>query len=376
MPKTNDITELVLSGIDVWKQSEGNYCLEKNKLSGWDVLETSRITKFINILKQEIDIFYQHGSQQRETNYEDLYYVADQIRNAEDGDYDNPAVQPLIDKILPDCVQLMTKTDLHGEWNLLNLASEATYYIKDIAWRLLLRHPDDLSYLSRFLPPLDSKAIPLINVFTLNHDTILEQWLSQNGVQLIDGFSDPVHGVRYWKPANLAGTSAQVKFFKLHGSVNWFPYHPNIIQPGVESVGIPPDWDFQNTLDPEGHRQRPLLPRPVILMGTFNKMLDYTNGIFADIYCLFRQALRDTEKLVISGYGFGDKGINIQIVEWMYLSQNNKIILVEPKPENLKIRARVVIQNHWKDWITQNKLQIISKGIENTTWDEISEKMN
>ena len=101
----------------------------------------------------------------------------------------------------------MRKTDLHkGNGILLDLASEATYYIKDIAWRLLLRSPDNLSYLSRspYLP-LGSNVIPLTNVFTLNHDTILEQWFSQNEVQVIDGFNDPVNGVRYWNSYSLCG---------------------------------------------------------------------------------------------------------------------------------------------------------------------------
>ena len=379
MPRTNDITDLVLSGNDVWKSSDGSYYLEKTKRLTWDVLETSRITKFINILKQQIDIFYENRLHQRETNYEDLYYVADQIRNAENGDYDNPAIQPLIDKILPDCVQLMRKTDLHEEWNLLNLASEATYSIKDIAWRLLLKSPDNLSYLSRFFPPFDSSSFPSTNIFTLNHDTILEGWLSQRKVEFIDGFTEPVNGVRYWNTSILAKSSSQVNLFKLHGSVNWFSFPPNTIQPGVISIGIPPNWDFRHTLDPEGKRQDSNGsngPRPEILMGTFNKMFDYTMGIFADIYSSFRQALHRTENLVVSGYGFGDKGINIQIVEWMYLSPNNKIILIEPNVENLRAQARVVIQKHWKDWITQKKLRVISKGIESTNWDELSKKMN
>ena len=182
--------------------------------------------------------------------------------------------------------------------------------------------------------------------------------------------------MRYWHPVHFAENSPQVKLFKLHGSVNWFRYPANSIQPGVESIGIPPDWDFQYTLNPEGKRQHPHGPRPAILMGTFNKMLDYTSGIFADIYCLFRQALHSAENLVISGYGFGDKGINTQIIEWMYLSPNNKIILVEPKPENLKIRARVAIQEHWDGWVPQKKLQIISEGIENTSWGDLSEKVS
>ncbi|MBI3168715.1 MAG: SIR2 family protein [Chloroflexi bacterium] len=379
MPRTNDITELVLSGNDVWKHSDGSYYLEKAGQSGWDIVETSRITKFVNILKQHIDVFYKNGSQQREANYEDMYYVADQIKSAEDGDFDNPAIQPLIDKILPDCTQLMTKTDLHDEWRLLDLASEATYYIRDIAWRLLSRTPNDLSYLSRFFPVNANSPFSLANLFTLNHDTILEQWLSQNDIPFTDGFGKPLNGVRYWQPANFTGSSSEMKFFKLHGSVNWFSYPSNAIQPGVVSVGIPPNWDFQHTLNPEGKRQYSCGddgPRPEILMGTFNKMFNYTKGIFADIYCLFREALRRTEHLVISGYGFGDKGINIQLVEWMYLSPNNKIMLVEPNIENLKTRARGVIQEHWNSWVTQKKLKIIEEGIEKTSWERLAEKAN
>ena len=74
--------------------------------------------------------------------------------------------------------------------------------------------------------------------------------------------------------------------------------------------------------------------------------------------------------------GLATKELNIQIVEWMYLSPNNKIVLIEPNVENLKVRARGVIQKHWNDWIMQKKLKVISKGIENTNWDELAEKMN
>jgi hypothetical protein len=85
MPKTHEITDLVISGNDVWKSTDGSYYLEKTKQMGWDVLETSRITKFVNILKQQIDIFYEKGVQQRDTTYEDLYYMADQIKGGKMG---------------------------------------------------------------------------------------------------------------------------------------------------------------------------------------------------------------------------------------------------------------------------------------------------
>jgi len=57
-----------------------------------------------------------------------------------------------------------------------------------------------------------------------------------------------------------------------------------------------------------------------MLVGGFNKILNYTGGVFADLFCAFRSALYRTTELVISGYGFGDKGVNRAIIEWLHSS--------------------------------------------------------
>ena len=53
-----------------------------------------------------------------------------------------------------------------------------------------------------------------------------------------------------------------------------------------------------------------LLDRPEMLIGTFDKMLEYTMGIYADLFAGFRAGLRRLDILVISGYSFSDKGVN------------------------------------------------------------------
>ena len=54
--------------------------------------------KFVKVLKFEIDSYYIEDKY-REANYEDLYYISKQIHDSETWEYDNPAVQALIDKL-------------------------------------------------------------------------------------------------------------------------------------------------------------------------------------------------------------------------------------------------------------------------------------
>ena len=68
--------------------------------------------------------------------------------------------------------------------------------------------------------------------------------------------------------------------------------------------------------------------RPMLLVGTYNKMRHYTSGIYADLYFELRRALRETERLIVCGYGFGDKGINRQLIEWADSADQKQRIMV------------------------------------------------
>ncbi len=163
-----------------------------------------------------------------------------------------------------------------------------------------------------------------------------------------------------------------MRLFKLHGSINWFLYgrHPTIGR--NEPVGIPPiDEDFRYTKNLNGQLQWPENFRPVMLIGTFNKMLQYTSGIYADLYSQFYSALPETELLILCGYGFGDKGINTRLVEWAYSSDQNIMVVIHEKPENLKKRARGAISKNWGPWLQSNQLLFVKKWIQDTSWKDI-----
>jgi hypothetical protein len=376
MPPVDIITEKILTGIGVTHGTDEAYHLDESlNSSSWAPDEyVLRALKFLSILKAEIDLYYQRHQDLNTANYEDLYYVASQIHDSELGEYDNPAVQPFIDKVLPAIQPLLEgkEGEIREKWQLHEIAGEATNYIRDIAWHLLNKEPTKIDHLNSLKETCLDAQVSGVDIFTLNHDTVLERCLSKNGILLSDGFGNAVNGVRYWDPTIFESGTHKVRLFKLHGSVNWFRLRPHGGGWSDESIGIPLEYDFWHTTNPAGKMQLPVDGRPMFLAGTFNKVLQYTSSIYADLFYQFYRSLRQTDRLIVCGYGFRDKGINTQIKEWIYSSSDKRIIVIHPNPNRLKNGARGAISNHWDNLLRDQKLVAVSKGIEETAWQDIT----
>jgi len=97
---------------------------------------------------------------------------------------------------------------------------------------------------------------------------------------------------------------------------------------------------------------------------------EYTEDIFADVYCQFRDTLSNTDVVLIVGYSFGDKGINNVLTEWLYSDPTHSIIIVHPDPENLiKVRARTAIRKAYS--FIPTKFHMIPKRVESLNWIDI-----
>ena len=373
-PSIIKLTNIVLSGEGVMRHTNGNYYFGE-PLYGFPDEYVPRVTLFLNKLKDEIDLYYRRHQSSRLTNYEDLYYVASQIRDSETKDYDNPAVQPLIDKISPEIKPILigSSSKIEKNWKLKKLATEATDFIRDIVWHSLNIEPKRLDHLCFIKEAYMDQSLSKVDIFTINHDTIIEQYLAQNRIQVNDGFGSAENNMRYWNPDILENNSSKVRLLKLHGSVNWFRFRNDGNSDwSDEKIAIPLEWDLWYTKDTKGRSQWPVDGRPMFLAGTFNKMLDYSSGIYADLHYQFYKLLRETEILVVSGYGFRDKGINTRIIDWIYSHNQNKIIVIHHDPGELTISARDSISNKWDKWIQSKRLIIIKKKIEDTKWEDIS----
>ena len=200
-PATSQITESVISGKNVFRHIDGNYYFGQSPMAhtGFPEEYLSRILIFLSRVKVESDLYY-FPFPDRSTNYEDLYYICKQINDSLSFNYDNPIVQTFVDKIIPDIKYLFNKRrlEIKSTWNLLELTSEAMNYIVDIVWQTLNKDVKKMDYLAFLKQCYNKDNYSNIYIFTLNHDTLLEQYFSSNEITIQDGFSKPVNGVRYW----------------------------------------------------------------------------------------------------------------------------------------------------------------------------------
>jgi hypothetical protein len=342
VPGTSKITEQIISCNNIHRHSDGFYLQgpDSSSLGSRTDLYIPRIKGLIEIIKKEVQDYY---LDENWADYEHIYYVLQQIHDCEWREHDNPAIQPLIDKIRPAVTRLLVrnKTDTEAVGlDLLNLTREALTYIKCRVRSLLYKNQWQTNYIDNNLGNvLQDSRLEVIDIFTLNHDEVLEQFLEGKGIIYADGFGSNINSVRYWKPETYRDKSRRVKLVKLHGSINWYKFPPG--------AGIPLDRDFWHTRNLEGDLQLPSLDiesTPLMLIGTFNKMLAYTHGIFADLYYLFRRRLQKVNHLVVCGYGFGDKGINNSIIEWFNSNKKNKVVVIDPNEEVLREHARFAAQ--------------------------------
>jgi len=367
MPSTDKITTQILSGNGVMRHTDGCFYFAP-PLYGMPDEYVPKVVSFLTVLKVEIDSYYS-GYRNRSTNYEDIYYVASQIHDSESGEYDNPAIGPLIEKVRthPNQVLHGTPYDKNSDWRIIDIAEEACNYIRDTVWHLLSAPPKRIDQYDLIKACLKDSRFVQLDIFTLNHDTIIEQTLARHGLRYIDGFDTPANDLRPWKPELYANAQEKdLRLFKLHGSVNWFRFddqpHPSLAIP----IG-----DIWHTKDADGRYRWPSEGRPEMLLGTFNKMLAYSKAAYSGLHNHFFTSLRSTHCLIVSGMSFNDKAINSRIIDWISSPEPRKMVIIHPNPDGLKRSARPAISRQLDNWVTTGHLAVIPKRIEETNWDEI-----
>lgn len=307
-------------------------------------------------------------------NYEDFAYMAAQVRDHLLREYDNPAVHPLIQKALSEVWPLLSGS-FEPRRELREIADKTVRYISNVVVQAVTNHATDFNYF-HFLtkvPPQCNEGT--LNIFSLNNDTLVEQFLLMNGKRFIDGF-DPALSAEggQWKPM-LFEESAEadmIRLFKVHGSINWFRYRP----------------DGENCRDEfrrirvgnaalQEYLKLPLANRPAdlpeILLGTFNKMLQYTGVLYLPLHYWFYRELETMDALVVCGYSFGEKGINQRIVNWLDGKQHRKMAIIDAcTEEELWKKARKVMCLGRERWLGNKQLALFLKNkLECVNWNDV-----
>ena len=361
-PSTRCLTHRVLTGAGVKRYSNGTYHLiESAAPTGGAVRLANSVARRLHAEAER----YFSANGERPANYEDLFYLAKQASDEERGEMENPAIRSYVDELRADMSPLIDAANADPNVPYcLNISDDFNYlldetcnYISDIVWRNLCHKATSTDHLKILVEACRTQKVA--GIVTLCHDTHVETHLRTQGISLADGFSSEEAGVRYWI-GDLASDD-KIPFLKLHGSVDWFRLRPDASQTRYDDkIGIPLDGDFQEALD----------DRPLLLMGTFNKVAQYSRGIFLDLYYGFRSMLQEADQLVVCGYSFGDKGINSEVIEWYYAERGRRFLVIHPNPDDLVSNARGAIQNKWNEWEKSASVVSIAKRIEEVDTDE------
>lgn len=348
-PSTEDLTTSILNGDRVYRGSDSSYDKKpKDEETLPDILNHPDIitVDLSEILKEReklpeimVNWFHEKAKQYyssrewfegRKINYEDIFYLVQQAYADEmEWEIENPAIHLFIKEIKKH-IQSISDGLYSNEYFM--ILSETYNYIEDMIREKLSRPSKGVS------PKIIGSIYKEYNIsciVTLSHDTHLERFLKNQDIPLADGFSDDTSSVaRYWN-RDFSSEQNKIPFFKIHGSISWFTELQNSQIAMLNNMQ-----DYNKIYD----FFRSVNAKPKMLIGTLNKMSEYTRGMFLDIYYNFRCRINEADIMIICGYSFGDKAINEEIISWYANKPERRFVIIHHCPKRLIKNARPAIQ--------------------------------
>jgi hypothetical protein len=336
-PPVGEITEKVLCGNEQKDEHESKVSSE----------ETLAFTRW---LKTIADAHYVRA-EGRIVNYEDIFFLASQIQDDYRCEFENPALAPLLDKAVGEFLSGAENQCASGRERLNEIAYSVIRHIRRSVVSALNKEPCGMDHLDFVAEAIADVGAANVCLLTVNHDTLVEEFLRAKEIKFTDGFVETYNQVdiREWRPCLFSETSVGIHVLKLHGGVNWVRLRPEGTAAWIEDyVCIANPKRDQYSKDERGRRHVFVdeLEKEVFLIGTFNKMSSYTNPVYLELYYRAFRALKCANILVTVGYGFGDKGINKLITEWLCRSGCHSLVTVDRKNWcEVKLQARGAISN-------------------------------
>jgi hypothetical protein len=373
LPSVQRITDLVL-GQESGLLSPLPPVLDPLTLDSYLAPETADDVYFFLRVLRDIDVesrremaCYWAGKQYKKsgaiyrdsTTYEDLFSMCEQIRWNGEGLNDEASVCALV-----ELAQLRAHSVLGvGSRSsrlvrLYSLARQATRLIELIVEKSL--------HCTR---PIGLNVVPLLasmgklDIVTLNHDTLIEQVLTSARVPFADGFGSTDGEVRWRDDLTFNEPDCGVRLIKPHGSINWRTF---LVGSSVK-LGLVEDLEKSTWTDKTGKELKRYVQQPTFLTGA-GKLVSYNSGIFAEMTFQFHDALRSNDVLVMSGYGWGDVGINLRLESWLDHKPQRKLLLLHTSPEDLCNRA-VQLDRNYRQWEESGKLVEIKSWLCDTSID-------
>lgn len=305
-------------------------------------------------------------------NYEEVYFLLRQVLDHLLGEFENPALIPLVREMERQFSASKWVSSKYGDSvTLLEAVDGACDYIRDAVWRLLQRDAS-CEHLRAWAGAVQALGRECAAIVSLNHDDLAREALVNAGVSFVDGFDTREGGVSDWAPPELDRTGC-VKLIQLHGSLKWFWTADRANSAARSYLARVQQSDLDHLTSASGMNLILVDNRPCLSVGTHNKVTDYFKQPFSELYSQVTRLLRESgrvERLVLAGYGGADKGVNLQISDWMQTGTARRIVLVHPDPKKWLAFARPHIAGQWPQWEQSGRARAVPKKVEDVTTKE------
>lgn len=149
-------------------------------------------------------------------------------------------------------------------------------------------------------------------IITTNYDQVIDQYSVESDWKLVNGFGRPDNtGTKYWRDEwSFDADEPTLQLIKLHGSVTW-----QRVEDSGEIIELGKPGMRSDDMD-------------VMIMPKLGQK-QYDKSPFEQLYNRFKEALYNTDTLVVIGFSFRDKEINSTIKQ--NLDKGMNLILISPK---------------------------------------------
>lgn len=337
--------------------------------------ETHRVQKFLRVLYEYNNSFLSENSGGgRKTNYEDLYFLCDQIWRNFHGVSDTGLAWEFVKHIESETEHIVNQENDFPPLDIGHFSEEAKMLIQSVVWHAVGQTLEKVCGLELLHEIANHNNIDQVYVITLNHDTLVEQYLDSLGVQYVDGFGKVEGDVRWYNPRVYQTDHAKVKLIKLHGSTNWNFFRltrpdGSAVDRRAIHVGTYPAHDGAGNL----LRRTSSIP---MFLSELGKERLYNSGIYGDMQDEFLRALDRSQSILMSGYGWNDLGISQRLLRWLNRDPSRKLILLHQNPKEIRYESRGMNAVDFEELENKGQLIVIEKWFSDVRLNEIEEYLS
>lgn len=326
-----------------------------------EAAEAKRAQEFLRRLHKRIAPHLK-ARENREPHYEDLYAATTQVLQDETFEIVNPMIADSLAGFKTEVADLLPDQRTHIDDNqFASLADRACQLIQwGVAYGLArAKKPVGMDVIADV-----AKAVDDLDIFTLNHECLIEAQLRGAGVNYVDGFGE-VNGEAVIFNGTWRFDDRAVRLMKLHGSTDWYLFQ---FKEWSQYARVAKDVDHAK--DRDGKFLSLMNPIPRFLTGTTVKEQAYGHDIFGELMMAFRQRSSEHRTIICCGYGFADKGINQRLNQWLLDQKDNKLVLLDPRGPAL-VQAPRFWQFRWDRYAKAGKVVVLPKWLSQCTVDDL-----